>query len=112
MLAQSCKFEVNCCFIGLTHSAAWNHGSFGALFVTKVNLVEEFYGTRYQSGSFSLFNVGSDFHCLHSFFFFLASMCSYTATKCTKEITPNSVCSVSVVACLALQLGQLVELNT
>ena len=26
-----------------------------------------FYGTRYQSGSFSLNNVGSDFHCLHRF---------------------------------------------
>jgi len=30
--------------------------------------VEELYGTRYQSGSFSLINVGSGFHCLHSFF--------------------------------------------
>ena len=29
--------------------------------------VEELYGTRYQSGSFSLINVGSDFHCLRSF---------------------------------------------
>ena len=33
--------------------------------------VEELYGTRYQSGSFSLTNVGSVFHCLRSFFFFL-----------------------------------------
>jgi hypothetical protein len=32
--------------------------------------VEELYGTRYQSGSFSLTNVGSVFHCLRSFFFF------------------------------------------
>jgi len=31
-------------------------------------LVEGFYGTRYQSGSFSLINVGSDFHCLRSIF--------------------------------------------
>ena len=30
--------------------------------------VEELYGTRYQSGSYSLINVGSGFHCLHSFF--------------------------------------------
>ena len=30
-------------------------------------LVKGFYGTRYQSGSFSLNNVGSDFHCLHRF---------------------------------------------
>jgi hypothetical protein len=33
--------------------------------------VEELYGTRYQSGSFSLINVGSGFHCLRSFSFFL-----------------------------------------
>jgi len=33
------------------------------------SLVEEFYGTRYQSDSFSLFIVGSGFHCLRSFFF-------------------------------------------
>jgi len=32
--------------------------------------VEELYGTRYQSGSFSLINVGSGLHCLRSFFFF------------------------------------------
>ena len=32
--------------------------------------VEELYGTRYQSGSFSLINVGSGFHCLRSFFSF------------------------------------------
>jgi hypothetical protein len=31
-------------------------------------LVEDFYGTRFQSGSFFLINVGSDFHCLRSFF--------------------------------------------
>jgi len=31
--------------------------------------VEELYGTRYQSGSFSLINVGSGFHCLRSFSF-------------------------------------------
>jgi len=35
--------------------------------------VEELYGTRYQSGSFSLFNVGSGFHCLRSFFLFSSS---------------------------------------
>jgi hypothetical protein len=33
--------------------------------------VEELYGTWYQSGSFSLLNVVSGFHCLRSFFFFL-----------------------------------------
>jgi len=33
--------------------------------------VEELYGTRYQNGSFSLINVGSDFNCQHSFFIFL-----------------------------------------
>ena len=34
-------------------------------------LVKEFYGTRYHSGSFCLVNVGSGFHCLRNFFFFL-----------------------------------------
>jgi len=32
--------------------------------------VEELYGTRYQSGSFPLINVGSGFHCLLIFFIF------------------------------------------
>ena len=32
--------------------------------------VEELYDTRYQSGSFSLINVGGGFHCLRSFFFY------------------------------------------
>jgi hypothetical protein len=32
--------------------------------------VKELYSTRYQSGSFSLINVGSSFHCLRSFIFF------------------------------------------
>jgi hypothetical protein len=35
-----------------------------------VDSSEELYGTRYQSGSFSLLNVGSGFHSLRSFFFF------------------------------------------
>ena len=35
-------------------------------------MVEELYGTWYQSGSFSLINVGSGFHCLRSFFLFLS----------------------------------------
>ena len=33
--------------------------------------VEEIYGTRYQSGSFSLLSVGSGFHCLRGFSLFL-----------------------------------------
>ena len=33
--------------------------------------MEKLYGTRYQSGFFSIVNVGSSFHCLCSFFFFL-----------------------------------------
>jgi len=32
--------------------------------------VEELYGTRYRSGSFSLIYVGSGFHCMRSFFLF------------------------------------------
>jgi len=40
---------------------------------TTVSAVEELYGTRYQSGSFSLINVGSGFHCLRSIFFFLST---------------------------------------
>ena len=35
--------------------------------------MEELYGTRYQSGSFSLINVGSGFYCLRSFFSFLCA---------------------------------------
>ena len=34
-------------------------------------LVEELYGTRYQSGSFSIINVGSGFHCLRRLSFSL-----------------------------------------
>jgi len=40
----------------------------GHLFKT-LFLVVEIYGTRYRSGSFSLINVGSGFHCLHTSFF-------------------------------------------
>jgi len=50
--------------------------------------VEGLYGTRYQSGSSSLINVGSGFHCLRSFFFSFFSQphvcergrCEFTAT--------------------------------
>jgi hypothetical protein len=34
-------------------------------------MVEEIYDIRYQNGSFPLIYVGSAFHCLRSFFFFL-----------------------------------------
>jgi hypothetical protein len=34
--------------------------------------VEELYGTRYQSGSFSLIYVGSGSHCLRSFSFLIS----------------------------------------
>ena len=33
--------------------------------------IPEFYGTRFQSGSFSLINVGSGLHCLRSYSLFL-----------------------------------------
>ena len=33
--------------------------------------VEKLYGTRYQSDSYSLINVGSGFHCLRNFSIFL-----------------------------------------
>ena len=36
--------------------------------------VEELYSTRYQSGSFSLINVGSGFHCLLVFSFLFSYM--------------------------------------
>ena len=36
--------------------------------ITQTGAVEELYGTRYQSDSFSLINVGSGFQCLRSFF--------------------------------------------
>ena len=46
--------------------------------------VKELYSTRYQRGSFSLFNVGSGFHCLRSFsfFFFSAQTESLTVVAC------------------------------
>jgi hypothetical protein len=44
--------------------------------------VEELYGTRYQSGSFPLINVGSGFHCLRSFFFFPHDPCISINTDC------------------------------
>ena len=52
---------------------SWSPLIFPFLFV-----VEELYGTRYQSGSFSLINVGSAFRCLRmyvvfSFFLFLSN---------------------------------------
>jgi len=49
-------------------------------------LVKDFYGTRHRSGSFSLINVGSDFHCLHSFllmldmFIFTRALVTYART--------------------------------
>ena len=42
--------------------------------------VEELYCTRYQSGSFSLINVGSGFHCLRGFSF-LFFLCDSTELK-------------------------------
>ena len=36
--------------------------------------VEELYGTQYQSGSFSLINVGSGFQCLRNIFFFFSCL--------------------------------------
>jgi hypothetical protein len=45
--------------------------------------VEELYGTRYQSGSFSLINVGSGFHCLLSFYFFF--LVGSLEVSCTAE---------------------------
>ena len=45
--------------------------------------MEEHYGTCYQSGSFSLINVGSGFHCP---FFFLGGV---TATAPRRDLTDN-----------------------
>jgi len=41
--------------------------SWSPLIFSLILLVEEFYGTRYQSGSFSFINVGSGFYCLRNF---------------------------------------------
>ena len=49
---------------GQAMQPSWSPLNFPFLFT-----VEELYGTRYQSGSFSLIIVGSGFHCLHSFLF-------------------------------------------
>jgi len=50
------------------HHQEYCSDTFGVVF----EAVEELYGTRYQSGSFSLINVGSGFHCLRSFSFFFS----------------------------------------
>ena len=60
--------------------------------------VEELYGTRYQSGSFSFINVGSGFHCLRSFpppdahphssIFWLARMETLFQFACQTLLTP------------------------
>jgi hypothetical protein len=47
--------------------SSWSPFDFPFLFA-----VEELYGTRYQSGSFFLINVGSGFHCLRRYFFFIS----------------------------------------
>jgi hypothetical protein len=52
--------------------------------------VEELYGTRYQSGSFSLINVGSGFHCLRSFIFLLEK-CAAIPGKINAFVKPNCV---------------------
>jgi hypothetical protein len=48
--------------------------------------VEELYGTRYQSGSFSLIKVGNGFHCLRNFSFLFFSFDTPNAVK-RKNIT-------------------------
>jgi hypothetical protein len=62
--------------------------------------VKELYSTRYQRGSFSLFNVGSGFHCLRSFsfFFFSAQTESLTVVACV--ILQCIPCFMSADACL------------
>ena len=64
-------------------------------------LVEELYSIWYQSGSFSFINVGSDFHCLHSFFllFILSGKFSTSNTTCISMLR-NTHLGVSVCACL------------
>jgi hypothetical protein len=54
-------------------------------------MVEEFYGTRYQSDSFSLIDVGSEFHCLRSFFFFL----NFRARASPKTAPPKNKMEVA-----------------
>ena len=70
--------------------------------------MEELYGTRYQSGSFSLINVGSVFHCplwfsFFFFFFFFVFMASvgviekalsllYVQSSCWMWVVRKGVC--------------------
>jgi len=57
-------------------------------------LVEEFYGTRYQKGSFSLFNVGGGFHCLRSLYLFLTTLvrcCVVCASNGAIAQIPNNI---------------------
>jgi len=62
--------------------------------------VEELYGTRYQSGSFSLINVGSGCHCLRSFSFFFFSF--HSVNSVTEQRSLNFV---DIKALLRLHLG-------
>jgi hypothetical protein len=61
--------------------------------------VEELYGTRYQSGSISLINVGSGFHCLRSFLFFSFFFCFYEM-KANSSIAGNKCADAIAKLCL------------
>jgi hypothetical protein len=59
----------------------------------------EFYGTRYQSGSFFLINVGSGFHCLCCF-----SLFHYIAIYVGPVKLGKGVCYISVIKILIINL--------
>jgi len=70
----------------------------------QVIVVEELYGTRYQSGSFSLINVGSGFHCLRDFSFriFFCSF-SYQVTENLNNLKDRNTEVYIAVACCNVQ---------
>ena len=49
-------------------------------------MVEVLYGTRYQSGSVSLINVGNGFHCLRSFFFLFSFLTYMLMHYCKSNV--------------------------
>ena len=60
---------------------SWSSLIFPFLFV-----VEVLYGTRYQSGSVSLINVGNGFHCLRSFFFLFSFLTYMLMHYCKSNV--------------------------
>ena len=72
---------------------------------------EELYGTRYQSGSFSLIYVGSGFQCLRSFFFFFFFFWSRRKVAGASWLfkTDAVACCTTLSMCLSSYIGWQME---